>query len=113
MTVQITKTAKYIGGGIQNMTDAMIEDYNDFISTERMQDTFANGFEIRKGKKYIKVINQNAVKCFIVNTTEDKVFQYGDILKPAGWNAPARNKARGNVLDGNYQIQWTGPLYLS
>ena len=27
--------------GINNMTDGMIEDYNDFISTERMQDTFA------------------------------------------------------------------------
>ena len=70
MTVQITKTAKYIGGGIENMIDGMIEDYNDFISTERMQDRFANGFEIRKGKKYIKVINDNAVKCFIVNTTD-------------------------------------------
>ena len=113
MTVQITKTAKYIGGGIENMIDGMIEDYNDFISTERMQDRFANGFEIRKGKKYIKVINDNAVKCFIVNTTEDKVFEYGDILKPAGWNAPARNKPRGNVLEGNYPMQWTGPLYLS
>ena len=113
MTVQITKDAKYIGGGIENMIDGMIEDYNDFISTERMQDTFANGFEIRKGKKYIKVINQNAVKCFIVNTTEDKVFDYGDILKPAGWNAPARNYKRGNVLEGNYLMNWTGPVYMS
>ena len=113
MTVQITKNANNMTDGINNMTDAMIEDYNDFISTERMQDTFANGFEIRKGKKYIKVINQNAVKCFIVNTTEDKVFDYGDILKPAGWNAPARNYKRGNVLEGNYLMNWTGPVYMS
>ena len=113
MTVQITKTANNMTDGINNMTDAMIEDYNDFISTERMQDTFANGFEIRKGKKYIKVTNQNAVKCFIVNTTEDKVFDYGDILKPAGWNAPARNYKRGNVLEGNYLMNWTGPVYMS
>ena len=113
MTVQITKNANNMTDGINNMTDAMIEDYNDFISTERMQDKFANSFEIRKGKKYIKVINDNAVKCFIVNTTEDKVFEYGDILKPAGWNAPARNYKRGNVLEGNYLMNWTGPVYMS
>jgi len=27
------------------------------------------------------------------------------------WSAPARNHARGNVLDGGYVVQWTGPLY--
>jgi len=36
----------------------------------------------------------------------------GDILKPASWRAPAKNSARGNVLEGGYAIQWTGPLYL-
>ena len=110
MTVQITKTAKYIGGGIQNMTDAMIEDYNSFTANEQMQDEFANGFDIRKGQKYVKVINRNAVVAFIVNSTTDKLFQLGDILKPAGWNKPATNAARGNVLDGNYEIHWTGPV---
>ena len=113
MTVQVTKKTDDIGGGVQNMIDAMIEDYNIWSRNDNMKNRFASNFTVNKGKKYIKVINDNAVKCFIVNTTEDKVFQYGDILKPAGWNAPARNKARGNVLDGNYQIQWTGPLYLS
>ena len=113
MTVQITKNADYIGGGIQNMIDAMIEDYNSFSASEKMKDDFANGFEIVKGNKYIKIINRNSVVAFIVNNATDKLFQLGDILKPAGWNAPARNKPRGNVLEGNYPMQWTGPLYLS
>tara|TARA_B100000424_G_scaffold85580_1_gene63984 strand:+ start:150 stop:491 length:342 start_codon:yes stop_codon:yes gene_type:complete len=113
MTVQITKNAKYIGGGIENMIDGMIEDYNSWSSSEQMKDEFANGFEIRKGQKYIKVINRNSVVAFIVNSTTDKLFQLGDILKPAGWNAPARNAPRGNVLEGNYLMNWTGPMYLS
>ena len=62
-------------------------------------------------KKFIKVINGNGVKAFIVMKDFGR-FKMGDILKPAGWRAPALNQARGNVLEGNYAIQWTGPLYL-
>ena len=42
-----------------------------------------------------------------------KHFKSGDVLKPAGWAAPALNSPRGNVLKGNYPMQWTGPLYLN
>ena len=56
--------------------------------------------------------NGGSVWGFIVNTDNDKKFRKGDILKAAGYNAPARNAARGNILDGGYCIQWTGPLYL-
>ena len=68
--------------------------------------------EVKYGKKYIKIISDRSVWGFIVNTDDDKKFRKGDILKAAGWNAPARNSARGNILDGGYCIQWTGPLYL-
>ena len=67
--------------------------------------------KISQGKKYIKIVQDTGVFCFIVN--EDfKHFKKGDILKAAGYNAPALNQPRGNVLAGNYPIQWTGPLYL-
>ena len=67
---------------------------------------------VKSVQKYIKIIRDNSVWGFIVNTDNDKVFKKGDILKAAGWNAPARNAARGNILDDDYYINWTGPLYL-
>ena len=67
--------------------------------------------KISQGKKYIKIVQDTGVFCFIAK--EDfKHFKKGDILKPAGYNAPALNQPRGNVLSGNFPIRWTGPLYL-
>ena len=120
--IQVDKKADNLKDGITNM---MLGAKNDYIRmstsggkeltgySKEQVDNWDSKTKIKEGKKYIKVINQNAVKCFIVNTTEDKVFDYGDILKPAGWNAPARNYKRGNVLEGNYLMQWTGPMYMS
>ena len=65
------------------------------------------------GTKYIKVFTEGgSVWGFVVNTENDKKFRKGDILKAAGYAAPARNAARGNIVDGGYVINWTGPLYL-
>ena len=78
---------------------------------------FNDGLTYKTGSKYIKVITRSAggggsVWGFVVNTDKDKKFKKGDILKAAGWAAPARNAARGNIVDGGYTIRWTGPLYL-
>ena len=74
-------------------------------------DNWDKMISITNGKKYIKVVRDRGVFAFIVK--EDfKHFNKGDILKPAGYNSPALNQPRGNVLTGNYPIQWTGPLYL-
>jgi hypothetical protein len=66
---------------------------------------------IMPGKKYIKVVQENGVFAFVMKEDSGK-FKKGDILKAAGYNKPALNSARGNVLNGNYYIQWTGPLYM-
>jgi hypothetical protein len=74
-------------------------------------DNFDDSITVKTGKKYIKIIRDNGVWGFIVNTDDDKLFKKGDILKAAGWNAPARNAARGNVFE-EYSVAWTGPHYL-
>src|SRR5210317_840710 len=116
MTKKIIKTANSLDDGIKNMIDAMVEDYGMFSTTTlnnniEMFNQYKNSFKILNGRKFIKIINDNSVKAFIVK--EDfKHFKKGDVLKAASWKAPALNKSRGNVLTGNYAIQWTGPLYL-
>ena len=114
MTVRVSKSSRTIASGLLKLKDAMIADYNSFMpENEGMKAEFAEKWGITSGSKYIKVVEEGSgVKMFIVNTDKDKKFKKGDILKPAGWAAPARNKARGNILDGNYPINWTGPLYL-
>ena len=117
MTVFVRKSAEHLDKGVVNMIEAMIEDYKLFMPPnsevrKKMNKKFSDGFVEKTGSKYIKVIYNDSVTAFIVKTDKDKKFKKGDILYPAGWAAPARNAARGNVLDGNYPIQWTGPLYL-
>ena len=73
---------------------------------------FKDGVSYKSGSKYIKVIRndgQTSVHSFIVNTSNDAKFKYGDILKAASWRAPARNFARGNIFAKEYgTISWTG-----
>ena len=109
--------AQNIEDGIQNMIHACNEDYAKDITNKNMIDEFENSWSILKGQKYIKVVAKNSVHSFIVK--EDMFtpggqpkFKKGDVLKAASWSKPAMNQARGNVLEGNYPVEWTGPLYL-
>ena len=118
MTVFVKESSKSVLSGLGKMKAAMIEDYGMFMpadksdTTAKMNAEYADKFEIRYGKKYIKIVCNNSVAAFVVGVDNDKKFKMGDILMAAGWNAPARNAARGNILDGGYAINWTGPLYL-
>ena len=108
-----------INTAVEVLVEAIKTDYREYTLrgkaeysdiNKQMIEEFENGFEITEGKKYIKILSNRSAWGFVVKNDDGK-FKAGDILKAAGWNAPARNAARGNVFDG-YQIQWTGPLYL-
>ena len=119
--IHVDKTATTLDEGIKNLMAGAKQDYFRWSTSggkelsgysKEQVDNWDNKTKIKEGKKYIKIVQDTGVFCFIVK--EDfKHFVKGDILKAAGWAAPALNSPRGNVLKGNYPIQWTGPLYLN
>jgi hypothetical protein len=111
--IPIKKTFETVEAGIENMLAAAECDYNNFmLDNEKMCKEFADGWDVKMGNKYIKIASKISVWGFVVNVDNDKKFKKGDVLMSAGWRGPARNKARGNVLEGGFGIEWTGPRYL-
>ena len=115
--INIIKSADNLQDGIKNMMAGAKEDFalgmgrNESAYTKQKLENYESNTTVKEGKKYIKIIYDRSVFAFIVK--EDfKHFKKGDVLKPASWAAPTLNQPRGNVLKGNYPIQWTGPLYL-
>jgi len=113
---------------IENVLEAMREDYKRWSDRcashdesahsrirDEMEENYCNGLEVTEGSRYWKITSTNgsgtqrSVSGFIVKAG-DKKFLEGDMLKAAGWAAPARNFARGNVLDGYRvdEVRWTG-----
>lgn len=82
--------------------ESMIKEFNDGIT-----------YEIHR--KFAKVItsqggHHTSVHSFIM-LEDDGKFKRGDILKAATWRAPAKNFARGNVLDLILdRVRWTGVI---
>ena len=91
---------------------------------EKIQENYdsRNGFRgtlelsLKPGRKFVKVIEGSSVWGFVslVNGThKDSPIFVGDIMKAAGWNAPAKH-SRGSIFDAEMHksFSWTGPNYL-
>jgi len=104
------------------MLDHMNDSYREWMdqgadphgNRARMCNEYHASLHYYMGNKYVKVCTNESVCAFVVACTNDKKFQYGDILKPAGWKTPARNFARGNIFDPENErfarVRWTGAL---
>ena len=72
--------------------------------------------KINNGRKFLKVIEGNRVWGFVANVDgihKGVPMLKGDILKAAGWSAPAKH-SRGSIFDKEFHksFSWTGPNYL-
>jgi hypothetical protein len=112
MTINIMKTFETVDDGIANMLAAANADYENFNVSDEMKAEFKEKWVIKKGSKYIKISTGGSAWGFVVNVDDDKKFKKGTLLKCAGYSSPERNGSRGNVLEGGFPINWTGPLYL-
>jgi hypothetical protein len=71
---------------------------------------------LKPGRKFIKVIEGSSVWGFIAKvdgTHKGLPMKKGDIMKAAGWSAPAKH-SRGSIFDSEFHksFSWTGPNYL-
>ena len=113
-----TKTQKVNGKNGLSFDEAMDnllvkiqENYSNW-GGNRMYRTL--NLSLRPGRKFIKVVNDNSVWGFVAKADgvhKGVPMKMGDVLKAAGWNAPAKH-TRGNIFDDNQDyFRWTGPNY--
>lgn len=85
---------------LEILKNAIQKDYdrwNAVVFPEK-EDARTLDIKFNFGKKYVKVVVNNAAWGFVL-LEDDTKFKRGDLLKSAGWSKPARNYARLNIID--------------
>lgn len=97
----------------QKLLDAIQNDYNDFCDLRKLH-KFDLNLQVRIGRKYAKICSDHGARVWGFVQLEDcDKFKKGDLLMASNWHAPAKNKARGNIITGDFsKVEWWGLSYL-
>lgn len=106
---------------IEQLLEAFDKDYAVWNEKAGCNSLEPPKFMIESGRTYDKIIKvddrsystQKCVIGFVVRKDTKKGFLKGDILKAAGYNAPATNFSRGNIFNlekavAQGAIRWAG-----
>ena len=109
----MTKNGLSFDEAMDNLLDKIQENYTNW-SKGNMRDKL--DLSLKPGRKFIKVIEDNRVWGFVAKVDgihKGLPMAKGDILKAAGWRAPAKH-SRGSIFDSEMHksFSWTGPNYL-
>ena len=102
-------------GALTNLLEniqACYDNWRDGCKYGSMKDA---NISTKVGSKFIKIVRENSVWGFVARvdgTHKGMPMKTGDVLKAAGWSAPAKH-TRGNIFDEEQDyFDWTGPNYL-
>jgi len=108
----MTKNGLSFDDAMETLLDNIQLDYAKLNMTHRT----SLDLTLKPGRKFIKVVEGSRVWGFVAKV--DGVHKgipmlKGDILKAAGWSAPAKH-SRGSIFDKEMHksFSWTGPNYL-
>ena len=111
---------------LDNLLEGIKLDYYNWTKPSRVEgnllkiklesiDRFNESLNIKVGRKFDKVIEKGRVWGFVAKTDgvhKGIPHKKGDVIKAAGWRAPAK-WSRGSIFDTNSNwYSWTGPNYL-
>ena len=110
----MTKNGLSFDEAMDNLLAEIQVNYNKWGASSGIDKTL--DLKLKPGRKFIKVVEGNRVWGFVAKV--DGVHKgvpmlKGDILKAAGWSAPAKH-SRGSIFDSEMHksFSWTGPNYL-
>ena len=109
-----SKNGLSFNDALDNLLFKIQESYDGWGSKSGISKTL--DLKINNGRKFLKVIEGNRVWGFVANVDgihKGVPMLKGDILKAAGWSAPAKH-SRGSIFDKDMHesFSWTGPNYL-